>query len=88
MTKASESLTAQLRNLAQAFYMEVWGLALSAVWVSTKSELRAPDRIYYPPALCLAPTPLQPLADPSSAPPSSLNQPASTPSTAPTKDKE
>lgn len=44
--------------------------------------------MYTTPALHLAPTPPQPLADPSSASPSSSDQPAFTPSTAPTKNKE
>ena len=56
MTKTVESLTVQLRNVARAFCLEVWGQALNAVGVSTESELRAPDKFYYPPALRLAPT--------------------------------
>lgn len=44
--------------------------------------------MYTTPVLHLVPTPSQPLADPSTAPPSSLDQPAFTPSTAPTKNKE
>ena len=56
MTKTAESLTVQLRDVARAFCLEVWGQALNAVGVSTESELRAPDKFYYPPALRLAPT--------------------------------
>ena len=88
MTKVAESLTAKLRDVARAFCLEVWGQALSTTGVSIKSELRAPDKVYYPPALCLAPTLPQPPSNPSSAPPSSSNQPAPTPFAAFTKDKE
>lgn len=88
MTKASESLIAQLRDVARAFYIEVWGQALSATRVSEDSELRAPDRIYYPPALRLASTLSQPPTDTNVAPPSSSDQPASTPSVCPSKVKE
>ena len=88
MTKTVESLTAQLRDVARAFYLEVWGQALIAVVVSDDSKLRAPDRVYYPPALCLAPNFSQPSSDPSSAPTFSLTQLVSTPPVAPTIDKE
>ena len=84
MTKATKSLAAQLRDVTWAFCLEVWGQALNATVVSTELKLRAPDK----PALRLVPTPLKPSADPSFAPLSSSNQPASTLSTAPTKDKE
>ena len=57
-------------------------------WVSTEAELRAPDKVYYPSALRLAPTPSQPLADPNPVPPSSSDQPALTPSDALNKDNE
>ena len=56
--------------------------------VSTEPELRAPNKVYYPITLHLAPTCPQPSIDPNSASPSSSNQHASTPSIAPTKDKE
>ena len=39
MTKVEESLTAQLRDVARAFCLEVWGQALNAAGVDTKSEL-------------------------------------------------
>ena len=55
MTKAAKSLIAQLRDIARAFYLEVWGQALNSFRVSTESELRASDQVYYPPALRLAP---------------------------------
>ena len=67
MIKTAQSLTAQLRDVAQTFCLEVWGQALTAAEVNIKSELRAPDRVYYLPALRLAPSLSQPLADPSSA---------------------
>ena len=74
MTKVAESLIAQLRDVARAFCLEVWGQALNAAGVSTESKFRAPDKVYHPPALCLAPTLPQPPTDPSSAPLSSLDQ--------------
>jgi len=57
VTKTAESLTAQLRDVAQAFCLEVWGQALNVARVSTESELRAFEKVYYPPALHLVPTP-------------------------------
>ena len=72
MIKAAKSLTAQLRDVAQAFCLEVEGQALNTAGVDTKSELHAPDKVYYPPALRLAPTLPQPLVDPSPALLSSL----------------
>ena len=88
MTKATESLTAQLKDVAQSFCLEVWGQALNAVGVSIESELRAPNKVYYTPALLLVPTSPQPSTNPSSTLASFSNQPAFTSSIAPTKDKE
>ena len=65
MTKVVESLTAQLKDVARAFYLEVWGQALNVAGVDTESELRVPDKLYYPSALHLAPTSPQPPVDPS-----------------------
>lgn len=48
MTKAVECLTTQLRDVARAFCLEMWGQALNAARVGTKLELRAPDNVYYP----------------------------------------
>ena len=67
MTKAAQNLTAQLRDVARAFCLEVWGEALNAAGVSIELELRALDKVYYPPALRLAPSLTQPSVDPSSA---------------------
>lgn len=39
MKKTAESLIAQLRDVAWAFCLEVWGQALDAAGVSTESEL-------------------------------------------------
>lgn len=83
MTKAIESFTAQLKDIARAFYLEVWGQALSASGVGTNSEFRAPKKVYYLPALRLAPTPHQHLADSSSVPSSSSDQSTAAPSTTP-----
>ena len=88
MTKIAKSLTVQLRDVARAFCLEVWGQALNAAGVSTESELRAPDKFYYPPTLRLTPTSQQPPADPTSTPPVSSDQPASDPPSTPTKGKE
>ena len=57
MTKTTQSLTAQFRDVARAFCLEVWGQALTTVGVDTESELRTPNKVYYPSTLCLAPTP-------------------------------
>ena len=57
MTKATESLTTQLRDVTRAFCLEVWGQALSVAGVDAELELGAPDKVYYPPTLRLAPTP-------------------------------
>ena len=57
MTKTTQSLTAQFRDVARAFCLEVWGQALITAGVDTESELRTPDKVYYPSTLCLAPTP-------------------------------
>ena len=75
MTKAAKSLIAHFRDVAHAFCLEVWGQALNTVGVSIESELQAPNKVYYPFALRLAPTIPQPPVDPSSAPPSSSAQP-------------
>ena len=56
MTKTAQSLTTQLRDVARAFCLEVWDKALIIVGVSIESELKAPDRVYYPLALRLAPS--------------------------------
>ena len=88
MAKAAESLIAQLRDVARAFCLEVWGQALTIAGVNTKSELRAPNKVYYPPTLRLALNPPQSSANPDSAPTSSSAQPTTTPSATSTKDKE
>ena len=68
--------------------MEVWGQALNVVRVSTKSKLKASDKVYFPSALRLAPTSQQPPVDPSSTPPVSSDQPTFVPFSTPTKGKE
>ena len=70
-TKAAVSLIAQLCDVACTFCLEVWGQALNAAGVDTESELRAFDKVYYPPALHLVPTLPQPLTNPNPALPSS-----------------
>ena len=88
MTKTAKSLTVQLKDVARAFCLEVWSQALNTTGVNTESELKAPDKFYYPPALHLAPISQQPPADPTSTPPVSSDQPVSIPPSTPTKGKE
>ena len=64
MTKIAQSLTAQLWDVVRAFCLEVWGEALNVAGVSAESELRAPDKVYYPLALCFAPSFPQPPVNP------------------------
>ena len=85
LTKTAQSLTAQLRDVARAFCLEIWGYALTATGVSTKLELRAPNKVYYPPALRLAPSLTQPPIDLSSA--STSVQPTTTSATTPATKK-
>ena len=48
MTKTTQSLTTQLRDVARAFCVEVWSEALNVVGITIDSELRSADRVYYP----------------------------------------
>ena len=48
MTKVAKSLTAQLRDVACAFCLEVWSQTLKAAGVDTESKLRAPDSVLFP----------------------------------------
>lgn len=73
MKKTTESLTAQLKDVARAFCLEVWGHALDAARVSTKFEFRALDKVYYPSALQLAPNLPKLPANPSFVPPSTAS---------------
>jgi len=68
--------------------LDLWGQALNAAGVDTESEVWPPDKVYYPPALCLAPTLPQPLVDPSSTPLSSSAYPSDTPSSTLAKGKD
>ena len=88
MTKAAESLTAQLRDVACAFCLEVWAQALNAAGVDTESKLHTPDKVYYPPALRLAPTLPQLPANPSPTLFSSSEQKDPNPSPTSSKGKE
>ena len=54
----------------------------------TESELRAPDKVYHPPALRLAPILLQPPMDPSPTLPSSSKKKDLVPSPTSSKGKE
>ena len=66
----------------------MWGQALNAMGVNTESEFRAPGKVYYLPALHLAPTLPQPPIDPSFTPLSSPTQPNHDSSPTSTKGKE
>lgn len=68
MNKTAKSLTTQFQDVARAFNRKVWGEAMNAAGVDHKSELHAPNKVYYLSALRLAPTAPPPLADSSSAP--------------------
>ena len=68
MTKTAESLITQLKDIAWAFCLEVWGQALNVARISTEPKLRAPNKVYYPLALRLALSPSQPSTDLSQAP--------------------
>ena len=56
MTKTAQNLTAQLRHIAWVFCLEVWGEALNVARVSPNAALRGTDKVYYPPALRIAPS--------------------------------
>ena len=86
MTKTAQSLKAQLRDIAQVFFLEVWGQALTIARVSIESELKAPDKVYYPLALRLAPNPPPPATDLSST--STLAQPTAASVVSPVVEKE
>lgn len=87
MKKTAESLTAQLRDVAYALCLEVYGHNLDAAGVLTESELQAPNSVYYPSALQLAPTSPKLLANSSSVPPPSTITPDPNPSSAFVKGK-
>ena len=59
----------------------MWGQALTVAGVSIESELRASNKVYCPPALCLAPSPTQLAADLNSA--FASVQPTTTPAATP-----
>lgn len=88
MTKATERLTTQLRDVAQAFCLEVWGQVLNVAGVDANSKLRAPEKVNYPPAPRLALTLPPPQAETGFVPPSSLDQPTFAPSTVHPQDQE
>lgn len=60
---------------------------MDAAGVTTESEFRAQDKVYYPSALRLAPTPSKFPVDSSSVPPSSTIIPGQNPSSASIKGK-
>lgn len=48
MTKTTQSLTTQLRDVAWAFCVEVWGEALNTAGLVVDSSFKGSDKIYYP----------------------------------------
>ena len=48
MTKTAQSLIAQLRDVAWAFYLEFWGKALNATGVGVDSDLEGPTKFTIP----------------------------------------
>ena len=48
ITKTTQSLTAQLRDVARAFYLEVWGEAINAIVVGVNFDLGGPDKVTIP----------------------------------------
>ena len=83
MTKSTQSLTAELRDVARAFYLEVRGEAINAIVVGVDFDLGGPDKVYYPLALRFATSSTLPQPDPSSnsLAPKSMVAPTSEPST-------
>ena len=56
MTKTTQSLIAQFKDVARAFCAEVWSEALNIAGVIANSDLKGADKVYCPPALRLAPS--------------------------------
>ena len=54
-TKIAPNLIAQLKDVAQAFCLEVQGEALTVAEVNANSDLRGTDKVYYPLAHCITP---------------------------------
>ena len=86
MTKTAQSLIAQLRDVAQAFCLEVWNEALNVVGVNAKSKRQAADKVYYPPTLRIASRLTQPQANLSST--SISAKPTTTSAVTPVAEKE
>lgn len=86
ITKTAQSLTAQLKDVAQAFCLEVWNEALNAAGVSAKSNLSEAYKVYYSPALCIAPNSAPPSPNPRSV--SSVPKSTTTSTTPPYSGKE
>ena len=88
MIKTTQSLTAQLKDVARTFCAEVWSEFLNVAGVMADFNLRGVDKVYYPPALCL--TPSTALPPPKLSSTSSMPKSTTTSTTMPTsrKDKE
>ena len=84
MTKSTQSLTVELRDVARAFYLEVRGEAINATGVGVDSDLGGGGhKVYYLLALRFATSSTLPQPDPSSnsLAPKSMVAPTSEPST-------
>lgn len=55
MTKSAQSLTTQLRDVAQTFCVEVQGEVLNAAGVIANFDLKKAEKVYYPLPLRIAP---------------------------------
>lgn len=56
MTKTAQSLTTQLRDVAQTFCAEVEREVLNAARVTVNFDLKKAEKVYYPLPLRIAPT--------------------------------
>ena len=88
MTKTAQSLTTQFRDIAWAFCLEVWGKALNAARVDADAKLRGTNKVYYPPALRIAPSFAPPPLDLSSTSSASKSTTVPTPTPSAGKEKE
>lgn len=68
MTKTAQSLIAQLWDVTQAFWLEMWGETLNAAGVDASSGLKGPSSVYYPSTLRIAPNSTPPMASSTPAP--------------------
>lgn len=68
MTKTAQSLIAQLWDVTQAFWLEMWGGTLNAAGVDASSGLKGTSSVYYPSTFRIAPNSTPPMASSTPAP--------------------